>query len=576
MPTDRNASTKNRIFSNLGKIDKASSMYQHGKRGSLIASAKQNVFEFPVFISSSVQLDYATATTSLLEQVYASYLQMAISINPVVDSSMVRNGIQFSDFKSDTNRYLEYTDMSYAHDAVHNEFCIEGNMMLEFDMLSIEDADAKVINEYVNHQPLSEFDHFFQEGKYDQLKQYTNDPNTVERTVTRRWNDKTQQWEDSVISTSRHDSKHSKEMEDEEYEKIKKENTRLQQQIDNNQKEIEKTQNEINNKQTDTLLKIQQLNNMTEDRESEKKKLQQEIDKNEKDIQVKQAQLLDYEDKHQKYLNDLELSKRKEAREDAAEKRAEKKLAFDTATAPPAMIDETKIKKLNTMKPLMMNVQLSVMDDNGSISRPINYVIGVKTYNRIVDADILPEVAKYPIDEMDKITRKAKWRAGELKFFKDILFRVKQKKQTAIDSRDPKRKWYRRLYELAHMKGDAPSAAVAKGKSVTMSALRSQIDASFNTGVIPNATIIMTQADVMNIKSQTNIDLLKGSTAKKFCEELFLMGLIVLDTDSESIKMMLPDLNQEFEIHSIASVNRQLAELDTAGTKTRDMFKMLG
>ena len=44
MPTDRNASTKNRIFSNLGKIDKASSMYQHGKRGSLIASAKQNVF----------------------------------------------------------------------------------------------------------------------------------------------------------------------------------------------------------------------------------------------------------------------------------------------------------------------------------------------------------------------------------------------------------------------------------------------------------------------------------------------------------------------------------------------------
>ena len=86
----------------------------------------------------------------------------------------------------------------------------------------------------------------------------------------------------------------------------------------------------------------------------------------------------------------------------------------------------------------------------------------------------------------------------------------------------------------------------------------------------------MTQAYVMNIKSQTNIDLLKGSTAKKFCEELFLMGLIVLDTDSESIKMMLPDLNQEFEIHSIASVNRQLAELDTAGTKTRDMFKMLG
>ena len=67
---------------------------------------------------------------------------------------------------------------------------------------------------------------------------------------------------------------------------------------------------------------------------------------------------------------------------------------------------------------------------------------------------------------MDKISRKVKWRAGELKFFKDLVFRIKEKKQTAADSRDPNRKWYRRLYELAHMKGDAPAAAVVEGKSL--------------------------------------------------------------------------------------------------------------
>ena len=130
---------------------------------SIIAAAKGNLFEFPVFISSSVQLDYATATSSLLEQVYASYLQSALSLNPIVDESLVRNKTPFAKFQSDTNRYVEYTDMDYAHDAVHNEVVMENGDSLEFDMMSIEDRDGKVIVEYYNKRPLSEFDHYFQE-----------------------------------------------------------------------------------------------------------------------------------------------------------------------------------------------------------------------------------------------------------------------------------------------------------------------------------------------------------------------------------------------------------------------------
>lgn len=87
--------------------------------------------------------------------------------------------------------------------------------------------------------------------------------------------------------------------------------------------------------------------------------------------------------------------------------------------------------------------------------------------------------------------------------------------------------------------------------------------------------MIITKADVDNIKQQTNIDLLKGSTATRFCQELFLMCLVVVDFDAESIKMLLPDLHNDFEIHSIASVNKQLAALDTTGTKAREAFKLL-
>jgi hypothetical protein len=38
----------------------------------------------------------------------------------------------------------------------------------------------------------------------------------------------------------------------------------------------------------------------------------------------------------------------------------------------------------------------------------------------------------------------------------------------------------------------------------------------------------------------------------------------------------MPDLHSDYEVHSIASVNKQISLLDTSGTKTRDMFKLLG
>ena len=127
------------------------------------------------------------------------------------------------------------------------------------------------------------------------------------------------------------------------------------------------------------------------------------------------------------------------------------------------------------------------------------------------------------------------------------------------------------------MKGDAPAAAVVEGKSLFKVFIKDkQGKGNLLNGMIPNASIIMSQADVDNIKAQTEIDLLKPSAAKKFCGELFLMSLVIIDIERESIKILLPDMNSDYDVHSLAAVNKQLATLDTMGTKTRDMFKLLG
>lgn len=627
----------------VNRLDEATGKFQSGRRqGSIVKAAQGNVFEFPVFISNNVPLDYATATSSLLEQIYAAYLQMAISINPVVDADSVKNNMQFAGLKTDTNKYLEYTDMSYAHDVCHAVYQ-EGMYQTEFSLLSIEDKDARLINEAVDHQPLSEFDHFFVEASYvgrnilyplPDIKTGVDGKNHVEiftdpkdknkpaeeQTKINYINPNNTRWmtADEMKSVL---GKGGYELDDSEiYDCINRmtdtmkyygfKEVTLQSVTDSEMSYIKNTVSNLtpdqlgansdlmdrianidlrypgfrdamykiadNNKQASRVSKTIEAINTGASTVGSVAKAVDNVANTAKNVMTLPDQIRATRAAAEKAKYDTQTSKWNADHLEETRRRQQNDVNAKIATKAPQYVRDSDCQKLNTMKPLLMQVQMSMINKDDTI-QPINYIIGVKTHSRVIPASVLPEVAKYPLKEMDKISRKIKWRAGELKFFKDIVFRISEKKQTAADARDPKRKWYRRLYELAHMKGDAPAAAVVQGKSIFASFIRDkQGKSKMMNGVIPNVTIVMSQADVDNIKNSTEIDLLKGSVAKNFCGELFLMSLVIIDTDAESIKIMLPDMNDDYDVHSLASVNKQLATLDTAGTKTRDMFKMLG
>lgn len=679
--TANNAS--NAAFDAINALDISTAKFRKSERKeSIIDSAKGNIFEFPVFISSSTPLDYAEATTSLLEQVYLSYLQMAVSINPVIDANTAKNGLQFADFKTNTNKYLECADTSYMVDACHAVY-ENAEYKTEFNLISIDDDVARIINESVDYQPLSEFNHYFQEAdssnpdddqlndlikklhdrenEIDKLKDqldnalnsekrrknsaeadiavrknqiqdyddtYMNDEQIIHRSSAKKtqheaalaeYREKIAKMEAAVKNSNYFNDDKKKMNADRKLAELKKD-------LANIEKNIKQSENYV----TDEM-KIHSANRKSAEAKSEIDEVNAKIMKDKQYAQAKKAELnemltkaemLQFDqkmqgvnaaigiadtavnmgsrvvgtiDSHKKNKIEIEQLKKQLANYDEDHQRAIDKHDADlkkidaeiqhyrqqdmsiTAVKAPQAIKEGDIQKLNTMKPLLMNVALNVVDNNGSLSRPIEYIIGVKTHSRIVDAEILPEVAEYPLEEMNKLTRKAKWRAGELKFFKDIVFRIQQKKQTAVDSRDSRRKWYRRLYELAHLKGDAPATAVVSGKSLVGAFIKDkQGKGKLANGMIPNATMIITKADVDNIKMKTNIDLLKGSTATKFCNELFLIAIVVIDNDAESLKILLPDLDNDYEIHSLAAVQKQISMLDTSGTKTRDMFKLLG
>lgn len=655
---------------------------------SIVKAAKGNIFEFPVFVANSVPLDYATATVSLLEQVYASYLQMAISINPIIDDKTAREGSQFDHLKSDTSKYLECvdpTDMPYAFDACHSVYT-ENGIVAEFNLVNIEDATARIINEAMDHEPLSEFDHFFSEtysgdgagffegctwiqeaddddedGNNDRMKQPWNPTYYPDEQMVRRSNEdigtnairslyhgldeetkkdlnddfnikNASDWQDHFTDSlgidpeefaemlkgknpatvhnedlkafydARIAQEKLKSMTDENspaYRQAKADADAAEQRLENMLAERLLTRRQTINAKQDHDIKAQQHEWNVADRNNFVKQLNAQVKKVEAEADIAEKQKKSYDVDYQrqvekdnadifnkkasgaKALSDISKNEREDqwAREDRELDRMKK--LNDARMKTPQMLDETKIQKLNTMKPLMMSVDLNVVDENGSLSRPVSYVIGVKCHTRLIESNILPEVAAYPLKEMNNKLRKIKWRSGELKFGKDLLWKIGSKKQTAVDSHDKKRKWYRRLYELSHMSGDGLAAASVKnGKSPWANWWQDKLTGGYNKnvghGLIPNATIVMSKSDVDNIKREKDIDLLSGSKAAKFCKELFLIGLVVIDDDAESVKVLLPDLHEDYDVMSIAAVKKQLAQLDTAGNKTRDIMKLLG
>ena len=533
------------------------------RKSSIIGTAKENVFEFPVFVSSTVPLEYATATNTLLEQVYGAYLQMALSIDPVVSYQQIeKKGSQFAKFKTDTTKYLECAELPYQIDTCHAKYTNEDGSVMEFELVSIEDTDAQFINESLDYVPLSEFDHYFMEGGgtpprplddwLNTISRQLASQNVSDRDINRIIRQFSQVYEQTVRDRGRRAADEM--MAGRNAGALLLNDTRI---LDEIEKIIEKkVQDELEHSPNATEEQIRAY------RDQQRNGIINSIISN---PQAAREALAYFRDKRADERDEEEhaMKKDKAQREANEEARKAQKQAFDIKTPAPEFLDENKIQKMNTMKPLMMKVTMSIMDRNGSVSRPMDYIVGVKTHCRLVDSSILPEVAEYPLKEMNTITRKAKYRAGELKFFKDILFHVKEKKQTAIDSKDPRRKWFRRLYELAHMKGDG---TVSRNITGDMSAVH---------GLIPNATMIISKADVDNIEEKTKIDMLNPTVAKRFCDELFLMSFIVIDTDQESIKILTPDINNDFEVQSLAAVNKQIAQLDTAGATTRDVFKLL-
>ena len=495
-----------------------------GPAQSIASRAAKNIFEFPVFVSKSVPLNYATATCSLLEQMYASFLQMTISLAPIVDMEAINSGNPFSGLKTASiNSFLECGDWEFSQEACYNRIQSE-NGTFEFSLVQYNDDTAQAILESVENMNIDHYTHFFAEAKSDDGK--GKDKNKGNEPPT----------------GSKSDGPNANKLDElgYRYEDIKdangnvvaqKRTTRRDRQERRDQAEFE-----------DSIGYDRDTGTTRKDRQEQRDELASQMN-------------------FQKTKNDFARTRVE------ALKQAEMQA--------PVMLRDQDVTKINTMKPLLMNAQMGFVEKNNSGEaigiQKMNYVVGVKTFVRLIDPKLMPEVVKFP-DKNNMLLKKAKYRAGELKYWRDFKFDIKGKKQAAYDiGVTPEKKWYHRLYQMAHLRDDALAPMVAAGG---LKGLTKRWNTA-KTGMIPNCSIVITQEDVNYIKSETGKDLMKPGTAASLCREMFLISFVVIDIDQEAVKILIPDMHKDFEVQSLDAINKQLSVLNTSGVKTNEIFKHL-
>ena len=496
---------------------------KNGPAQSIAARAAKNIFEFPVFVSKSVPLNYATATCSLLEQMYASFLQMTISLAPIVDMEAIHSGNPFSGLKTASiNSFLECGDWEFSQEACYNLINNE-NGTFEFSLVQYNDDTAHAILESVENMNLDHYAHFFTEAKTDgkgkdKNKGKGSNPAAGPKSPDAKDLDTLGYRTEDIVDDNGNVV-------------AQRRTTRKDRQERRDQAEFE-----------DSIGYDPNTGTTRKDRQEQRDELASQMN-------------------YQKSKNDYTRTRID---------------AFNQAEMQaPVMLRDQDVTKINTMKPLLMNAQMGYVERNQSGEaigiQKMNYVVGVKTFVRLIDPKLMPEVVKFP-DKNNMLLKRAKYRAGELKYWKDFKFDIKGKKQAAYDiGMTPEKKWYHRLYQMAHLRDDALAPMVAAGG---LKGLGKKWNTA-RTGMIPNCSIVITQEDVNYIKSETGKDLMKPGTAASLCREMFLISFVVIDIDQEAVKILIPDMHKDFEVQSLDAINKQLSVLNTSGVKTNEIFKHL-
>lgn len=221
-------------------------------------------------------------------------------------------------------------------------------------------------------------------------------------------------------------------------------------------------------------------------------------------------------------------------------------------TAP--RISERDIKKINDMKPYVLELKLLATKGDSALSEYVTYNVGVKTTCHLGKSDVMIQNIVYVLKNRDPMFNFIRWTTGELSLLKDLVLNINDIHFNIANRYDPTGRF---ISTLKRMK--------KKPVKITSSGL---------SKVVPFATMVITSYEYNVILNQYGFDLKNITFAKKVMDELYLMCFIIMDEGTQTVDMLLDGSTTGFQTYSLDILEKETSV--NSSKLSKELTRMLG
>ena len=514
----------------LTTIDKKLSRNRADTR-TIFARARNSTMMFPMYISQSCPINAANTICKAWERVYLSVVQSVLSQNPIIDEDEANDLVFLKKFHTNLKESVDEVWQRYSNlinefyepideldriiqESVFYRHKLTDDCYVEFRAVPAMEGDHAIMEMgRLNHEPLQGFSHYFTEASPGSTK------------------------------VSEENSAQSKPLSADELRAMARDNADLtadeKECLDSKMQDYLDTHLSSGAKQSDKDAAIQAYK---DNRKSAMDKVEDAMD------EIKDELEKPREERDPKYKN-----YRLDGGRVVYSSTSKKITTEVNSSAPdaPKLIRDVDIKKNNNALPYSMEVTFRMRTKKGNFV-DVRYIINVKTIMHMVRAQDIAEDLQDLITGDMKNLRKIRYKTGEISFW-DYLLDLKGLKADAAKHINSSKRWLNTLKRLGEY------------EKLNGTLLRRPVEALTNGSVpIPNATLVLTQPDVTMITDQTGIDLSKAENAKKLAKRIFLFSVIIVDASAGTIRILIPDENDSWDVQSLASIDAETAKSDNS------------
>ena len=242
-----------------------------------------------------------------------------------------------------------------------------------------------------------------------------------------------------------------------------------------------------------------------------------------------------------------------DARKDEAAK-AKLKAEIDRAAAAHrsrtvVKLSDNDVKKCNELVPTTLTVTVQQMKKD-NFGGNINFVIGVKGLMHPVNSDEMVSNLLDGYKAGNKFFNFLRWTSGEISFLKDLIFNVNEIKEDVIRKHDSGSHWWTTLKR---------NRTLARIKNIYGS-----------KRILPNATIVCSMEEVLEIQDAYNVDLMDTRVVRKIMDRYFLIGFVIVD-ESQELCYFIFDGENDYQALSFKGLERE----NNNKNDFKDIYKMI-